>query len=101
MDLLFKRYASPFLLLDEMILADKLSEFVSHIVDETNHEQEWEFFLHKVFDKSFREFKESLRTIERPREMSKLDIETTIKDSLDITQNFVPDEGGEWINGII
>ena len=84
MDLLFKRYASPFLLLDEIILTDKLTEFVSHIVDETNNEQEWEFFLHKVFDKSFREFKESLRTTERPREMSKLDIETTIKDSLDI-----------------
>ena len=93
MDLLFKRYASPFLLLDEIILTDKLTEFVSHIVDETNNEQEWEFFLHKVFDKSFREFKESLRTTERPREMSKSDIETTIKDSLDITQNFTPDEG--------
>lgn len=93
MDLLFKRYASPFLLLDEIILTDKLTEFVSHIVDETNNEQEWEFFLHKVFDKSFREFKESLRTTERPREMSKSDIETTIKDSLDITQNFIPDEG--------
>lgn len=93
MDLLFKRYASPFLLLDEIILTDKLTEFVSHIVDETNNEQEWEFFLHKVFDKSFREFKESLRTTERPCEMSKSDIETTIKDSLDITQNFIPDEG--------
>ena len=93
MDLLFKRYASPFLLLDEIILTDKLTEFVSHIVDETNNEQEWEFFLHKVFDKSFREFKESLRITERPREMSKSDIETTIKDSLDITQNFIPDEG--------
>lgn len=93
MDLLFKRYASPFLLLDEIILTDKLTEFVSHIVDETNNEQEWEFFLHKVFDKSFREFKKSLRTTERPREMSKSDIETTIKDSLDITQNFIPDEG--------
>lgn len=93
MDLLFKRYASPFLLLDEIILTDKLTEFVSHIIDETNNEQEWEFFLHKVFDKSFREFKESLRATERPREMSKSDIETTIKDSLDIAQNFIPGEG--------
>lgn len=55
MDLLFSRYASPFLLLDQMILTDRFSAFVSELLRIRNEEKDeqtlWEFFLHKVFDK--------------------------------------------------
>ena len=48
-DLLFKRYASPFLLMDEMIATDRLVEFVDSIVKRTNKDNEestlWEFFF--------------------------------------------------------
>lgn len=92
MDLLFKRYASPFLLLDEMILNGTLFEFVLHMMKQSYEESEWEYFLHKVYDKSFKDFKESLTIDNKTMEMSKSDIETTVKDSMNMVMNFVPDE---------
>lgn len=61
MDLLFKRYASPFVLLDPVIASGDLSNFVSELWGIVNEEKEWEYFLHKVFDKSFAEFRESIK----------------------------------------
>ena len=51
MDLVFHRYASPFLLLDQVVGNDELSEFVNMLWDVTEEEREWEYFLAKVFDK--------------------------------------------------
>ena len=76
MDLLFSRYASPFLLLDQMILTDRFSAFVSELLRIRNEEKDeqtlWEFFLHKVFDKSFYEFATETQTATPalPAEMS-------------------------------
>ena len=98
MDLLFKRYASPFLLLDEMILTGELLEFVMHMVEQVNEEQEWEFFLHKVFDKSFKEFKDALNESQPAQctKMSESEIETTVNESRSILMGFIPEtEGGE------
>ena len=98
MDLLFKRYASPFLLLDEMILTGELLEFVMHMVEQVNEEQEWEFFLHKVFDKSFKEFKDALNETQPAQcaKMSESEIETTVNESRSILMGFIPEtEGGE------
>lgn len=97
MDLLFKRYASPFLLLDEMILAGELFDFIIHMVEQMNEEQEWEFFLHKVFDKSFKEFKDALNTSHTTQvvEMSESELETTVNESRNILTSFTPEtEGG-------
>ena len=58
--MLFKRYASPFLLMDEMIATDRLVEFVDSIVKRTNKDNEestlWEFFLSKIQGESYAEF---------------------------------------------
>lgn len=96
MDLLFKRYASPYLLLDEMILAGKLFDFVTHMMEQMNEEQEWDFFLHKVFDKSFMEFKSEMETNMDmlSKEMSESEIETTVNESRDILAKFIPDKEG-------
>lgn len=97
MDLLFKRYASPFILLDEMIRAGELFEFVLCMAEQINEEQEWEFFLHKVFDKSFVEFKGEVKASAGAQntKMSESEIETTLQESRDILTNFIPGEGGE------
>ena len=56
----------------------------------------WEIYLHKVWDKSFVEFKEALLPSHAEQEMSKEDLETTVKMSNDILMNFHPDkEEGE------
>ncbi len=63
--MLFKRYASPFLFLDEMIATDRLVEFVDSIVKRTNKDTEedvlWEFFLNKVQGESYENFVNRVR----------------------------------------
>ena len=88
MDLLFHRYASPFLLLDQIIRAGDLSEVVSPLWEIEEEEKEWQYFLAKVFDKSFSDFKESMK----PQQgMSKQEIETTISESMSMINSFIPE----------
>ena len=65
MDLLFTRYASPFVLLDGLIMTNSLNGFVDDffdfIIEERKEKTEWEFFLHKVYDKSWSEFSDSIK----------------------------------------
>ena len=88
MDLLFHRYASPFLLLDQITPAGDLSEFVSTLWEIEEEEKEWQYFLAKVSDKSFSDFKESMK----PQQgMSKQEIETTISESMSMINSFIPE----------
>lgn len=89
MDLLFHRYASPFLLLDQIIPSGDLSEFISTVWEVRDEEMQWQYFLSKVFDKSFEDFKESLKS--QTQGMTKQEIETTIKDSMAMMDSFVPE----------
>lgn len=88
MDLLFHRYASPFLLLDQIIPAGELSEFVNKFWKACDEQNTWEFFLSKVFDMSYADFKESLKP---QKMMSEEEIEATINESLDIMNSFIPE----------
>lgn len=94
MDLLFKRYASPFLLLDQYIHSCRLAEFIDALVDVQNEELMWETWLHKVLDKSFDEFKEDVaaqvRSSKQPDEMTNEQIEATIHRSNHILDEFYP-----------
>ena len=93
MDLLFKRYASPYLLVDEMILAARFSDFVGSLEDFEQEDRTWQFFLHKVEGQSFEEFKGSLGGQQsKTFEMTKSDIEATVVNSFEILQNFNPNE---------
>lgn len=99
MDLLFKRYASPFLFMDGMIQTGRFDEFVFDFVNAENKEKEekteWEFYLHKVFEGSFSEFKEEIETNKKNRTMSTRTIETTVQHSMNILGSFNPETGGE------
>lgn len=100
MDLLYQRYASPFSFIDGMILTGRFGEFVENFVQTINEEKEekntWDFWLHRVWEGSFAEFKERLRIDNENQNMSKGTIETTVQDSLNILKNFNPqNEGGE------
>lgn len=88
MDLLFHRYASPFLLLDQLIPTGDLSDFISTIWEIREEEMQWQYFLSKVFDKSFEDFKETMK----PQQgMTQKEIETTIKDSMTMIDSFIPE----------
>ena len=92
MDLLFKRYASPFILIDNLILTNSSSSFIDDLIDFINKEKEeqinWEFFLHKVFDKSWKEFCDE---VSQPIDDKEIDLGATVKKSKDMLNNFTPE----------
>lgn len=98
MDLLFKRYANPFTLLEQMILADRFGEFVSEFLNIHNSETEndtlWEMYLHHPFlDKTFDEFKNQCGIKKASNQPA--NIEATIdvvKNSIDVLSGFEPDD---------
>ena len=70
-----------------MISSGRFLEFVIEFIDLENERKEYEYWLHKVWDKSFEEFR---KAIEPKKEISENDIETTITDSKAILTSFVP-----------
>ena len=87
MDLLFVRYASPFVLLDGLILTNSLKNFVDDFFDFINEDREWEFFLHKVYDKSWSEFSNDMKQSENQKP---IDLGATIVKSKNMLNNFTP-----------
>ena len=105
MDLLFKRYASPFLFIDSVLQVNKFDEFVYEFINIIGEENElkqkekeehynWEFFLHRIFDKSYKEFIDEIKVEQDNRNMTVTEIETTIKETENILANFNPEERG-------
>ena len=94
MDQLYKRYADPFSFMNGMMQTGRFSEFVSEFMKTINKEMEddldWEFFLHKVWEGTFQEFKEEIETNKKNQALDKRTIETTVQDSLNILGNFNP-----------
>ena len=91
MDLLFTRYASPFVLLDGLILTNSLNNFVNEFFNIINEERkeksQWEFFLHKVYDKSWNEFVNDIKTSEN---QTPIDLGATLVKSKNMLSNFTP-----------
>ena len=82
-----------------MIHTGRFCEFVDAfcqtVHDEKNEDTSWQYFLHKVFEGSYADFKAELKTNSENQNMSVRAIETTIKHSMDILRYFSPEEGGE------
>ena len=87
MDLLFTRYASPFVLLNGLIMTNSLNSFVDDFFDFVNEERNWEFFLHKVYDKSWSEFSND---IEQSENQKPIDLGDTLVKSKNMLNNFTP-----------
>lgn len=91
MDLLFSKYASPFVLLDTFIVARRFCDFVLTFADSENEYRMWEFYLHKVHDMSFDEFRKSCSS--RQMKQAEEQLETTLQNSQTILNGFMPDRG--------
>ena len=90
--MLFKRYASPFALLDNFISTSSLSVFIDDffkfIGEEKQEETNWQFFLHKVFDKSWKQFCDEIASVDKAE---KIDVGATIEKSYNMLNNFTPE----------
>ena len=87
MDLVFKRYSNPYLILDEMILWGSFSDFVTEIWNNYNDELTYQLWLsnNPYNTLSYLDFKQSLMTPTKTKS-----IETTIQDSYKLLNNFTP-----------
>lgn len=90
MDLLFQRYASPFLLFDGIIQAGEFHDFVVELLSLHSENTLFEIWLHKVQDKSFEEFKNSMLESAKARNVPKEQLATTIQNSQNILNSFIP-----------
>lgn len=90
MDLLFERYASPFLLLDEVIKQERLMDFIYELDLIKDDEKTFNVWLHKIDDQGYREFKESCKPKPTNNVSKEADLEAVIKNSNDILNSFIP-----------
>ncbi len=98
MDLLHKRYASPFPLLDRYICYGGFGDYIELIVLQRNEERLWDLYLHSLPDKSFDDWKAGLNAKKGKQniEVKKGSMKETVKSSEDILLYFCPEEG---VNG--
>lgn len=95
--MLYQRYANPMELLDGMLVTGQLHRFVSKIVDIYNEEREekanWEYWLHKDWERSWADFLQALndKPHAAPTQQETLDI---VKESMSIMTSFCPVGGG-------
>lgn len=96
MDLVFKRYSSPFFL-DYVMENNELDQFVDMLITKVDEEKLWEVYLASIYvnQKSFDDWKKEIRkeSIDVPR-MSKREIDATIKKSQEILSGFKPPQKG-------
>lgn len=84
-------------LLDGMFGTGRLTEFIDGFINTYNEEQEdktlWEFWLHRVFDKSFADFRATIdgngHHAEAPTQE---DVKNIVSETKSILNNFVPTE---------
>lgn len=83
-------------LVNQMIRTRRLEEFVKQLVEYHNEEMEdkslWEIWLHRVFDKTFADFRGEI-TGETTAAPTQEETKSIVQDSFDILNGFVPDEG--------
>ena len=95
MDLIFKRYSSPFFFINEMIKDGQLDRFVDKILDITNDEKIYDIWLHRVYGQSFNEFRDSLnvrRNVndEKDYTRQKVDVSEVVAQSMDVLNVIKP-----------
>lgn len=90
--MVFKRYSNPFSLFDELIESNQFNDFIMTLNTKYIEDLEYELWLHKVYDKSFEEFKKDI-SISRDAQagyMNEEDVKATVKKSNEILSNFTP-----------
>ena len=81
--------------LDKMIQARRLTEFIQEFVKIRNRELEdqtrWEFWLHRVFDMTFKEFISKTEQATETEEVLPDDVlQATVLESMGIINGFCP-----------
>lgn len=92
MDAAFKRYADPLALMTGYIQTGRFHEFVKCFFEQKKEDDLYEFYLHRVWNKTYQEYKDELQQTQELQNMSEYTMETTLKNSMNILGHFVPKE---------
>lgn len=90
--MVFKRYSNPFSLFNELIESNQFNDFIITLNQKYLDDIEYDLWLHKVYNKSFEEFKKDI-SISRDAQagyMNEEDVKATVKKSNEILSNFTP-----------
>ena len=74
------------MLLNQELENGELADFVTEVMKIKQEENLWEFYLHRVFDKSFEDFLADNQVEEVPE----ANLEATVKHSFKMLNNFQP-----------
>ena len=89
MDLLFKRYASPFAYLDGLLATHSMLQGIKYLVNQEDEDKLWQLYLHSYQKQSFNDWKKQVLEVEsNPHEVSEAEMATIIKQSNDILKSF-------------
>lgn len=87
MDLLFNRYANPYLFVDEVIEQKRLVEFIGSFAEVKRENELIDVWLHKIHNKSYPEFKNSVTKTNKPNVQN---LKAIISNSNDMLNGFIP-----------
>lgn len=98
MDLIFKRYSSPFLFLDNLIESNDLNEGIDMIIEKEQENKDWKLYLSlnpwndKPFSEWRKEFYKSDNSNENylTKEQAEQQFKTEYEKSQNILNNFKP-----------
>ncbi len=91
MDLIHKRYSSPFFYLNLLIDNHKFSDGIDTIYKEVENERLWQLYLHSMSEKSFNDWKDEIMSANTNNKVvSKMDFEATRTKAKEILHNFKP-----------
>lgn len=91
MDLIFKRYASPFCYLDALLEYGEFGKGIASIWDTIQDEKAWDLYLsnNPMNKKSFEDWKKEIFNNQKHNKpMSKAQVEATLEKSQNILKNF-------------
>lgn len=95
MDLIFKRYANPYLFLDKLIENNELSEGIDVILEQVVEEKDYELYLsmNPLNEKSYYEWRQemysSINKVVSSNQISKKDVNNYVKTELEKSQNIL------------
>ena len=94
--MIFKRYSSPFIFLDNLLETGRLIEHIDFLIEQTQEEKWWELYLATLplNERPYAEWKKESQGNTNKSNFSiltsKIDAEETIKKSKDILSGFKP-----------
>jgi hypothetical protein len=97
MDVVFKRYHSPFLMLENVMRSVGLEKFIHTLNEEIREEQLWEVFIHSDSGMTYDEFKKAqdkaTNHVQKEHKVSRKDeIDSIVEQSQGILLEFKPRE---------